>query len=221
MVPQLKPAGDGTGNPQWFVLRNRSIAYVYAKAGEKIKIDIRHIAGDRRPIALKYVVIDANHNELRSESIMPGDTEAFTCIAPETATYALVVTGGKDGQAWYGIRVHNQHMGILVAEPVYFFYISPFDIWVSRTHPTQSASIKIITGRTEVFTASSNNAEAIQTNSIVFDLPSNTETSVLSLGKPNEMPQGFTIQNLFVSVEGAVEPYLFDGPQRRLTTSLK
>ena len=216
-VPQLQPAGDGTGEPQWLVLRDQRVIYVHARAGESIEVDVRHVAGDSRPVALQYAVIDAQHTKLRNESVMPGATESFTCTAPETATYALVVTGGEGGQAWYGVRVHNQHMGVL-AEPAYFFYTGTFSVWVSRSHPTNPARVKVHTPKSQLFTAAFNNAPAIEGNEVTFDLPRNRAAAVLVLGKPAEVPAGIYTQDFNISVEGAAEPYLADGPERRLVT---
>ncbi len=224
-VPQLQPAGNGTGEPRWFVLRNRRVIYIHAQAGEDIKVDLRHLAGDSRRIALQYAVIDADHNKLRNESIMPGDTESFTCTAPKTATYALIVTGGIDGLAWYGVRVHNQHMGVLAEPQTYFFYTEDFDVWVSRSHPTKPARVKARTDiDIEIFKVRFNRDKATETSvtsEITFDLPVDQEVSVLHLGKPIKIPQGLYTQDIYVTVEGAAEPYLADGPQRRLVTPPK
>ena len=88
--------------------------YVYASAGENIRIDVAHMAGVSRNIPLSYRLVDAGKSIIGEGVVAPGKHDTVLSKAAGTGTYALVITGGSGGQAWYGIRVHNQHMGILV-----------------------------------------------------------------------------------------------------------
>ena len=106
-VPDLVPEGDGSGADHEFVLRERQVVFIYAKDGENIEVSIRHVAGRKRPVALHYALLDSELHLMRVESVTPCDTDTFKVVAPKTGPYALVVTGGEGGLAWYGVTVRN------------------------------------------------------------------------------------------------------------------
>lgn len=106
-VPDLVPAGDGIGPDHEFVVNNRHVFFIFAKAGENIEVSIRHVAGRQRPVALHYALLDDNLGLLREESVTPCSTDTFKVAAPKTGTFALVATGGEGGLAWFGVTVRN------------------------------------------------------------------------------------------------------------------
>jgi hypothetical protein len=218
-VPNLEPLGTGEGDPQWISLRDRQIIYLWAHASDTIRIDVRHLAGQSRAIALQYVLLDAAKNVLRHETVGPGDTENIEVPAPRTGAYAFVVTGGSGGLAWYAVRVHNAHMALRCAPPAYIFYKNPCELWFTRAHPNDLATVTITTGRNQVFQARLNGgAEQFVDSAIRFDLPSDRDAHVVRITKPDPLPQGTYVQDLAVATEGAVEPYASDHPQRRMRT---
>ncbi len=104
-VPALKPAGDGSGPDSAVTLRDPRTVFIYAKSGQDIRVTLRHLAGARRPVSLQYALIDAKGTLLRNEAVQPGAEEMFSVVSPETGTYALCVSGGISGQAWYSVKV--------------------------------------------------------------------------------------------------------------------
>jgi hypothetical protein len=44
-TPEFAPFGDGSGKDKEFVMRNQTVVRLYAKAGEKLHISLRHAAG--------------------------------------------------------------------------------------------------------------------------------------------------------------------------------
>lgn len=223
-VPNLQPAGNGTGTPKRFVLRERSIIYIYAESDENIHIKAEHLAGASRPVALHYVVVDSGLNILREGTVNPSESEDFTVSVPATGTYALVITGGDGGQAWYGVTVYNEHMGLYAAEPhAYFFKKSPnpCEFWVTRTNAINSASVTISTGTNQVFYAKLNGGSPVDGSSgspVTFSLPTSSTVHSIYIGITASPPPGTYVQDWYVTVQGAVEPYLANGPERRLVT---
>ena len=104
--PAIGPEGDGTGDDAAVILRNAQTIYIYAKIGQEIRVTIEHLAGSKRPLALQYALLGEKCGLLRNEAVSPGGDETFAVWAPETGLYALRITGGEDGQAWYSIKVH-------------------------------------------------------------------------------------------------------------------
>ncbi|MFH1613896.1 MAG: hypothetical protein ABIG61_02270 [Planctomycetota bacterium] len=241
-LPNLAPAGTGEGTPKMLVMRNEQVVYIYAENGEKIDIELRHLAGRQRPISLHYVIIDKNSSILEEGTVLPDGTKMVSMGAPAAGTYALVVTGGYGGQAWYGVKVHNPHMGVKAGmwpsdgeanrDPeageiemyaAYFFYmhaLSPYKFWIARTDPEASARVEIRTGRDGVFSAQLNESSPVvsENRKVKFELPANKAVSVLSLERPEKIPEGMYLGVLWVGIGGAAEPYLFDGPERRVKT---
>ena len=105
VIPDLKPVGDGSGEDQFICTRERQTFFIWAKAGDEIKLSLRHDAAQQRPIALHYILLNDRKERLREEIVNPGDTESWAVVAPKTGVYALVITGGQSGQAWYSVKV--------------------------------------------------------------------------------------------------------------------
>jgi hypothetical protein len=76
------------------------------KAGEPIAVALSHLSR-RHHVALQYAVLDPAKRVLRNEAVTRMQKEKFELSAPEDGTYALVVSGGNDGQAWYSVSVNG------------------------------------------------------------------------------------------------------------------
>ncbi len=210
-VPDLRPSGDGKGVPQWLSLRDQQTLYFYAQAGEAIRIDARHLAGNRRPIPLHYVIMDSANKVLRHESIAPGDLEKISITAPHSGTYALVISGGPGGLAWYGVRIYNTHMAM--QSPATFFYTNDFDVYLPPLK--QSAKIHLTMGGKQCAEFKLNGQPAvILSHNGVLELPAGQPIR-LHIAKPATMPSGFYTQDMALRFTGGAL-YLSDGAERLL-----
>lgn len=221
-IPSLKPVGDGLGEPAWIPTRELQIFFTFAEAGEPIRMDVKHLAGAARPRSLQYALICPAGKILRNEAVRPGGEHNFSVTAPVTGTYALFVTGGAGGQAWYGIRIHN-HMAFPGSRKnkARFFHHGPFmplNLWLTRSDLEAPAYVYIQAARFQKIAAQVDDGKIVTADvqPVQIELPPGRETHRLRLWKPEQLPEGYYTQAAFVWVEGAVKPYLSDGPQRRL-----
>ncbi len=226
-VPQLKPAGDGDGKPQWIPSRELRVFYVYARAGEDIRIDVRHLAGDQRPLSLQYALIDAEHTILRDEAVAPGNNHSFNVTAPHTGTYALIITGGQGGQAWYGVRILNDHMAMPAGQStndrVRLFMTgavggNTVDLYLTRTKSNEPARVHVRTGRGQVVSArlDDRSPRLIDRDGKTLTLSEGRSVHRLRLSPPDQIPEGQYVQGVMIQVSGAVDPHVSDHPSRRL-----
>lgn len=87
------------------VLRDDQTVFVRAKAGDTLKLGVRHEAGDRRPLPLHYAVVAPDGKVLRDEAVSPGGDTKFEIGASADGLYAFLCTGGHGGKAWYRMTV--------------------------------------------------------------------------------------------------------------------
>ncbi len=225
-VPQLATSGDGSGSDCWIPMRNLQQVLIHADAGENLMGEIRHLAGLRRPIALQYKLARPDGSWLYDNSVMPGKTEKFEVRAPETGTYALYVTGGEGGQAWYAVRIHNlwHVVSFKFGDPYLFFEKSlfPLTLWLRRSEPEASASITV---RGSGIKAQVSNEKAHAGKELSLNIPAGDQPISIRFSRPE--PDDITesedtggtwyVQNIYLSVNGAVFPYLGVAPERMLT----
>ena len=106
-IPRLKAAGDGAAAAvRPLVLRDQQTVLMPRKAGEAISVRLAHLSG-RHHAALQYAVLDPSGRILRNEAVTRLQSDKFEISALEDGTYALVVSGGNDGQAWYSVSVNG------------------------------------------------------------------------------------------------------------------
>ncbi len=224
-IPQLRPAGDGGGEDAWIPTRGLEQFLIHAEGGEQIGVEIRHLAGRARPLALQYALLAPDGRTLRDEAVSPGATEEFAVDAPETGTYALYVTGGAGGQAWYAVRVRNRHFAFPFrsqgGDSARLFYIKawgPRTFWLTRSDPDEPATLTVSTGRSQAILVQIGDAQAevVLDEPRSFDLPAGPEPIRLVIAAPDELPDGFYVQGVHLRVAGAVHPYLAISPERRL-----
>ena len=87
------------------MLRDPQTVFVRAKAGDTLKLGLRHEAGSLRPVALHYAVVAPDGSVLRDEAVTPGGDTKFEVGASVDGLYAFLCTGGQGGQAWYRMTV--------------------------------------------------------------------------------------------------------------------
>ena len=105
-IPRMKATGKGAMQPRPLVLRDQQTILMPRKAGEPIAVALSHLSR-RHHVALQYAVLDSAKRVLRNEAVTRLQKEKFEIAAPEDGTYALVVSGGNDGQAWYSVSVNG------------------------------------------------------------------------------------------------------------------
>lgn len=213
-IPQLQSVGAGRGKAKTFILREQQIIYFNANSAESVKFEIAHLAGKKRPLALQYIIFDSEKNTLRNEAVSPGEKTVFDITFPKTGTGALVVTGGSGGQAWYSVKVHSRHIGLLAKKHAYFMKRANFYVLPSKNNEDY---IKVQLGpRSQCGQISINGTykNISNTKAYKFSLDSSKPIKV-NLYKRKKMPKGFYFQDIFVTVKSD-SPYLSDGPERLL-----
>lgn len=224
-IPQLTPVGDGSGDDAWIPSRELQRFLIHAEAGGQITVGLRHLAGQARPLALQYALLRPNGEVLRNEAVAPGATDEFAVDAPETGTYALWITGGAGGQAWYAVNVGNEHFAFPTrgedGRGGRLFFVEAFSpnvFYLTRTDPEAAATLTVWTGRTQAITAQVGEGAPVMVagEEETFDLPPGDEPIRVVLTEPEQLPDGFYVQHIGLAVEGAVHPYLSIAPERRL-----
>jgi len=121
-IPPLDAVSSGTASDAEIVLRERQTIFLQAQSGQPISVTIVHLSGDARPAGLQYALLSPQGRVLRNEAVTRGSKDAFSVSAPETGTYALVVTGGSGGMAWYSVRVSGGlNWAVDARKPAYLF----------------------------------------------------------------------------------------------------
>jgi len=224
-IPQLAPFGDGSGEDRWIPTRELQRFLIYAEGGTPISIGLQHLAGSRRPLALHYALIGPEGDVLRDEAVSPGASAEFSVDAPITGTYALWITGGAGGQAWYGVNIHSAHFAFPAREKDgvggQLFYMKswgPNCFFLTRSEAEAPARLVATTGQSQVFTVQIGDAEPVLVDSKgqSFDLPTGLDPIRVVISEPARMPENTYIQGVYLATEGAVHPYLSIAPGRRL-----
>ncbi len=212
IIPALVPQGNGSyaGTQREFTVRNQTVSYIYAGTGEKIKVKLRHMAGNARPISLQYALLDKNKTVLRNEAIQPGGSETFEVTAPATGIYALVVSGGLDGQAWYSVCVDNPYWAFDAAKGIYFFGV-PFQIYVN------APVIRLDSRDREAFSYTLNGGAPVNiSGKNYYDIALPGGVTELNVGKPQPALDGFYSQDATITPKNTATPYLYSSPERML-----
>ena len=181
------------------LLRDQSVIFFHSRAGETTEIKIRHVAGNRQPIGLRYNILDREKRVLRDEAISPGAEEAIRFVAPEAGIYSLVTTGGLAGP-WYSVTIKDQHHALDTRNRAYFFVenTAKFFAW----SPRGRSGTQLRTGRTQQVSVSF--GEEIPTQMLVegqaLPLPVDGAEPLLpvSLGVPEKRAQGLYTQDVFI-----------------------
>ena len=213
-VPALKPVGDGTGQDRSITLRDPRTVFIHAQAGQSIRVTLSHLAGEARPLSLQYALLDGKGTLLRNEAVNPGATETFAVVAPETGTYALRVSGGSCGQAWYSVNVAAPlHWAVDARDRAYLFEPQTFYVvgsGVDGGNPT----LRIRSSAAECFRVALNDGGArdvVRTPSVDIALPSGVVKVACTKSPVSDYAQNFQI-----SFPGGGTPLVFPVRERRL-----
>lgn len=212
----IEPCGSGEGRAQWLTLREQQSIYIYAEKGEEIAAEIRHLAGKKRMITLNLAILNSKGDIILQDEVLAGEHKRIITAAPQRGGYILVITGGSDGQAWYAVKVHNRHMGLLADPQSYFFYTHPFEIWVRRADINEPASITIWTKRKEIVAVNVDDSDSIiikGDEKRQFMFPEGKDLIKIRISRPSKIPKGSYVQDIFISVKSSL-PFIFDHPQR-------
>ncbi len=213
-IPNLRPVGNGSGNPQFLVLREQQIIYFLAETGKEIKFEIAHVAGNQRPMSLQYIIYGPGKKQLRNEAVSAGEKSVFTVTPADNGTGALVITGGEGGLAWYSVRVHSSHIGLLATPRAYFFFSG------SRTMygVTTPGELSVRCAKWQMMNIKFNGAAAQVTEDkpYITKMTDSGTPFVLSYEKIADAPKGYYLQDIFIMAKTAKPLLLSDGPERIL-----
>ncbi len=237
-----RPRGDGTGDPVWLPMRGLQTFLVQVEAGQELTMDLRHLAGDSRPLALNYRVLAPEGELLFEDSVMPGQTDQRALTVPYTGVYTVYVTGGAGGQAWYAVRIHNPWFAVPFDSGVgrpYFFYHHlqerrnghyPLTVWLQRSAPHGPAALRVATGSTTIEVRIGDGPwQLIHHRTADLPLPEHDQPIPVTFRAPGEelperrpwrthpdIDQPIYVQDIRLTVEGPVVPYLWVSPERML-----
>ena len=213
-VPALRPVGNGTGSDRAITLRDPRTVFIHAQAGQPIRVTLSHLAGAVRPLSLQYALLDGKGTLLRNEAVNPGATETFAVAAPETGTYALRVSGGSGGQAWYSVNVAAPlHWAVDARDRAYLFEPQTFYV-VGSGMDGGNPTLRIQSSAAECFRVALNDGGArdvVRTPSVDITLPSGVVKVVCT-----KSPVSDYAQNFHVSFPGGGTPFVFPVKERRL-----
>lgn len=230
-VPSILPAGEGTGESSWFYLRDQQVFHIYVKENQKLRAQIEHTSPHIN-ISLSWIVLDENMEKLTSGNVLPGKKIDLEIELPKKGGYALAVTGGEGAQAWYKVKILNEHNGLFASleptnrfnRPYLHFFLRPFmpfDIYIARTQKNKDAFFRVATTMNNRFSIGLSDAIPLaleESSYIDVKIPENKMIISVNVDKPKQYIKGTRSENLWFGTKGAVEPYIFDGPERRIKT---
>ena len=214
-APALAPAGDGTGAERTAVMRMSQNVFVYARAGDPIRITITHLAGERRPGGLQYVLLGPDGKVLRNEAVTAGSKDSFSVTAEETGVHVFRATGGDvGGDPWWSVSVASPlHWAIDARGPkgAYMFRMQSFFVDGSdRGNPR--IHVKTAGQESYVLTINGVPHDTIRSPNAEFDLPPGlVEVSI----SKSEAGYG---ENFWISFPNGKSPFVYPAKERRLTT---
>lgn len=213
-VPALRPAGDGTGPDRAITLRDPRTVFIYAQAGQSIRVTLGHLAGAARPISLQYALLDGKGALLRNEAVNPGATDTFAVAAPETGMYALRVSGGSGGQAWYSVNVAAPlHWAVDARDSAYLFGPQTFYV-TGAGKGGGNPTLRIQSSAAECFRVALNDGiarEIVRTPVVDIALPPGVVKVVCKKSPISDYAQNFRL-----SFPEGETPLVFPVRERRL-----
>ena len=194
-------------------LREQRTIFIEAKQGSPIRVTLRHLAGEARPIGLNYQVLAPNGTTLRHEHTTPGASETWSVLAPEDGVYAVVATAGSGGQAWWSIQVHDLPWCVDGrCEPVYVFGPQTFRV-PGPEAGNATACIKALDYETYRYRVNGGNdwseirrgrGKAVRDGQVVIPLDGSISTLEF-----RSIPGDGWCQDFHVSFPGGKLPYIF------------
>ena len=221
LLPELKaenfaspvPICVGKGNrkaAKWFTVRTRQAFFFASTDGIPTQIEIKHLAGNKRPNGIAYAVLDKSGKVLRRESVMPGETAQFQIVLPELGVGKLIVEGGDRGMAWYSVRISSTHFAF-PANKAYFFYRSPVDFVTSG-----SGDLHLFSEANQIFNLSVDGKWTCVEDKKAVVVPKGKHK--ISFRSPKNTPKGYYTQDLHLkTVDGDV--WISDSADRQMDTN--
>ena len=215
IIPTLRPVGSGsmTNSVRSYLLREQQVILFYAKAGEKLDIRIHHMGDKRRPTGLQYAVMDQQKNILRNESLTFGTRTHFQVDAPHTGTYAMVLSAGLGGQAWYSVEIKTPYAAIYQAPRSRLYFFGPQKIFAAGK-TLGNPQMQFATSAAESWKISVDGAAAKmlrRKSNAKFPLPDKAAVAV-DFSKAGVDYS----QNIFITFPGSRTPLVFFGPERTM-----
>ena len=218
-IPKLKAACSagscGSGKPCSLVLREQQTMLMPRKAGEPISVTLAHLS-KRHHAALQYAVIGPNGDVLRNEAVTRLQKATFSFDAPEQGTYALVVSGGRGGQAWYSVSI-NGAWAVDARKGTYLFNAQT--MYVSG-HANSAVQVQLGTPQQE-YVCQIEDAPPVMVRFTRerkdYQLPAKPCVKVaFSEPKP---PSSYSQDFLISFPKGAKEPFIFASPEAAVEIS--
>ena len=218
-IPKLKAACSagscGSGKPCSLVLREQQTMLMPRKAGEPISVTLAHLS-KRHHAALQYAVIGPNGDVLRNEAVTRLQKATFSFDAPEQGTYALVVSGGRGGQAWYSVSI-NGAWAVDARKGTYLFNAQT--MYVSG-HANSAVQVQLGTPQQE-YVCQIEDAPPVMVRFARerkdYQLPAKPCVKVaFSEPKP---PSSYSQDFLISFPKGAKEPFIFASPEAAVEIS--
>ncbi len=212
-IPAVKPVGSGslTGSVKKYILREQQLILFYASAGENIDITLAHLGGKARPTALQYAIMDQQKNILRNEAVTYDTSSRFTVTAPHTGTFAMVLSAGIGGQAWYSVETSAPYAAVYAPAGKDIYFFSQQKLFIAggglgnknfkfKTTAAESWLCIVDNGKVQLL-------KRLQEKTI--PLPGKTAVEVIF-----DKASGGWCQNLFINFAAAENPFVFFGPER-------
>ncbi|MFO8081402.1 MAG: hypothetical protein R6V07_14020 [Armatimonadota bacterium] len=129
-IPDLQPmapdAPELEEEPMATGLRGVNTIYVHVSdAGEPIRAEIRHVAGERRNRPIAWALAKGPDQAVAEGRVEPGETAELSLEVEQAGTYALVVQSQEGGGPWYSVRVLSHPHGVDASRKAYYFRQSP------------------------------------------------------------------------------------------------
>ena len=210
-APALVPAGDGSGAERTAVMRMSQNVFVHAKAGDPIRISIEHLAGEKRPGGLQYVLLGPSGKVLRNEAVTAGSKDSFSVVAEETGVHVFRATGGDvGGDPWWSVSVASPlHWAIDARKEAYMFRTQSFFVDGSdRGNPRMH--VRTAGQESYVLTINGEAHNMVRMQNADFDLPPGLVE--ISISK-SEAGYG---ENFWTSFPDGRSPFIYPAKERRL-----
>ena len=210
-TPEFRPAGNGSGADKEFLMRNQQIIRLYARAGEKLDISLRHLSRRHR-LSLQYALFDQKKNILHNEAVNPGRKTRISVVAPHTGCYTFTVSGGTS-QAWYGITIHTKYYAFDAQNSAYFF--NPQTVYMpgkNYGNPTLNINMRVFS---QSHTRRINDGAPV---SVVRNPLSETPLpdGIVKVEFLEYKASGTYTQDFFLSFPKGKLPLIYGHPERRL-----
>ena len=153
-------------------LRDNMTVFIPARKGDVIRTRCTHAAGARRPTAVRHALLSPQRQVLFDEAVSSGATMKFDIPAAEDGVYALVLSGGEGGQAWYKVAVEGLRWYVSASgRGAYLF--GPQSVRVFG-RDAGNASVEVESGSTQAYRLTVDGGRPVDSVGVAknrFDLP--------------------------------------------------